>query len=78
LVEEWDSLEEYAQCCRIGAYQLKDAVDGLELRVKVGRLGFVRTFKNAEDPLFNRILSFCNLRGFYKIQGHVDDELFFT
>jgi len=78
IVEDWESLEEYARMCRFGAYQFKDSIDGLELRVKVGRLGFVKTFKNAEDPLFNRIISFCNIRGFFKIQGRVDDEVFFT
>lgn len=78
IVEDWESLEEYAQCCRFGAYQLKDSVDGIEIRVKVGRLGFVKTFKDAEDPLFSRIISFCNIRCFFKIQGRVNDELFFT
>lgn len=43
VVEQWGDLEKYAQCCRFGAHQLKDAVDGVELWVKAGRLGFVKT-----------------------------------
>lgn len=78
LVEDWESLEDYARWCRYGAYQTRDAVDGLEIRVVVGKFGFVKTFKDSQDPLLKRILSFCKAEGFIKVSGSVPEELFFT
>jgi len=78
LVEEWESLEEYAHWCRYGAYQTRDTVDGVEVRVVVGKFGYVNTFKNQQDQLLKRILGFCKTEGFINVLGSIPDELFFT
>jgi hypothetical protein len=78
LVEEWADVEEYAQECRHGYYQTRDAVDGTEIRVHVGRLGYVHVFKDANDPQLKRVINFCKAEGFIKILGNISDELFFT
>lgn len=78
LVEDWESLEEYAQWCRYGAYQTRDVVDGVEIRVTMGRFGYVKTFKDPQDQLLKRILGFCKAEGFIKVMGSIPDELFFT
>lgn len=78
LVEDWESLEEYAHRCKYGAFQVRKVVDGVEVRVVVGKFGFVKTFQNSEDDLLKRILSFCSIEGFIKVLGSISDELFFT
>lgn len=78
LVEDWASLEHYSQYCRYGTYQVKDVVDGIEIRVVVGRFGYIKTFKDTKDQLLNRILAFCETGCYIKVQGSISDELFFT
>ncbi|MEM2888918.1 MAG: hypothetical protein QXR42_05500 [Candidatus Bathyarchaeia archaeon] len=78
LVESWESLEEYAKWCRTGAYQLRETVDGIELRVIVGKYGFIKCFRDTGDPLFSHILEFLKTEGYIKVSGNVPDELFFA
>ena len=78
LVESWEDLEEYANWCRHGAYQLRETVDGVEIRVVVGRYGYLKNFKDLQDPALKRILGFCRTEGFVKVLGSVPDELFFA
>jgi hypothetical protein len=42
-----------------------------------GRLGFKKEFKEADDPLLNKILGFCRKRRFIQISEHLRDEEFF-
>ncbi len=77
-MESWEDLEEYAQWCRTGAYQMRETVEGIELRVFTGRYGFVKCFGNTQDPLFSHILDFCKTEGFIKVLGNVPDDLFFS
>ena len=78
LVEDWKNLEDYSQFCRYGTYQVNDVVDGVEIRVLVGRFGYVKTFTDSKDQQLSRILAFCDTRGFIKVHGSIADELFFT
>ena len=77
LVENWDDLEEYAEWCRYGTYQIGEGIDGKEVRVMVGRFGFIRIFSDLEDALYKRIIKFCKGKGFIKILNTVPEEIFF-
>lgn len=77
LVEEWADIEDYAQRCRYGCYQMRDTVDGAEIRVLVGRFGYLHVFKDSNDEQLKRIINFCKAEGFIKILGNVPDEQFF-
>jgi len=78
LVVDWSDLEEYADRCRYGCYQVRDTVDGVEIRVLIGRFGYIKTFKDPKDPEFKRIVEFCESKGFIRIRGNVPEEQFFT
>ena len=77
LVEEWSDVEDYAYQCRYGYYQVRDAADGTEIRVSVGRLGYIHAFKDPNDTQLTRIITFCKTQGFIKILGSIPNELFF-
>ena len=77
LVEEWKDVEDYAHQCRYGYYQLRDAVDGTEIRVLVGRLCYIHAFEKNDDMQLKRIINFCKIQGFIKVLGNIPDELFF-
>ena len=77
LVEDWADVEDYAHQCRQGYYQMRDAVDGVEIRVLVGRLGYINVFKDSDDTQLKRINNFCKIQGFIKVLGNIPDELFF-
>jgi len=76
LVEEWETLEDYAGD-KQGFYQILGDADAVEIRVAIGRLGFKREFNNKGDTLLNRILSFCKSRKLIKVSETVRDEFFF-
>lgn len=76
LVEDWEVLEEYAGD-KQGLYQTLYSAKGVEIRVAVGRLGFKKEFKSAEDPLLKHILSFCNSRKYITVSENIRDEFFF-
>jgi len=76
LVEEWKVLENYAGFKR-GFYQIIDDEKAMEIRVKVGELGFKRGFGNKEDPLLINILGFCKSKGYIEVSNNIMDEFFF-
>jgi len=76
LVEDWEILEDYAGD-KHGLYQILYGAKGVEIRVSVGRLGFKKEFKSAEDSLLNRILSFCNSQRYIKVSENIRNEFFF-
>ena len=78
LAEDWWNIEEQSRWCRYGVYQVREALDGVEVRVKVGSFGYIRTFKDREDKELKRILEFCRHEGFIKVLGAVPDEYFFS
>jgi len=76
LVEDWEVLEGYAGD-KQGYYQVFGIDGSVEVRVAIGRLGFRKEFDKKSDPLFSRILAFCSVRKYVKINESVRDELFF-
>ena len=78
LVESWEDIEEYAHWCRYGAYQTREIMNGVEIRVVVGKFAFKKSFKDTQDQALKRILGFCKAEGFIKVLGNVPDDLFFT
>jgi hypothetical protein len=76
LVEDWEVLEGYAGD-KQGYYQVLGSDGSVEVRVAIGRLGFRKEFDKKADPLFSRILAFCNARKYVRINESVRDELFF-
>ena len=78
LVESWEDLEEYAKWCRYGSYQTRETVSGIEIRVVIGRFGYINTFKDTNDPVLNHILGFCKVEGFIKVLGNIPDDLFYS
>ena len=57
---------------------MRETVEGIEVRVFTGRFGFVKCFRETQDPLFNHILEFCKTEGFIKVLGNVPDDIFFS
>ena len=78
---DWTAFESYAENCRVGTYQIKEHVDGVEIRVRAGRLGYVCVFKLADETQrqhHNRIVKFCQTQGFVKVEYTLQDEVFHT
>jgi len=82
LVEDWEDIEKYTQrlsfWAKLGSYQLKKSTEGTEIKVSVGKFGYTKKFKEAEDPELIKILAFCKAEGFIKVQASVSDELFYA
>jgi hypothetical protein len=82
LVEDWEDIERYTRhlgfWAKTGSYQLKKFNESAEVKVSVGKFGYIRKFKEAEDPELIKILAFCQAEGFIKVQASVSDELFYA
>ena len=78
LVKHWDDIEEHAKWCRHGAYQVRETIDGVEVRVVVGRYGYINTFNDENDELFKRIIKFCKNERFVEILSSIPAEIFFA
>ncbi len=82
LVEDWEDIEKYTQhqsfWTKIGSYQIKKSVEGAEIKVAVGKFGYIKKFKEAENPELIKILAFCQAEGFIKVSASVSDELFYA
>ena len=83
IVEDWDDIERYARDLpqymrKSASYLLKKTKDEIEVKVRVGRYGFMATFKEAEDPELIKILAFCSVERFIKVKGAIVDDAFFA
>ena len=82
IVEKWESIEEHTRQleshAKIGSYQLKKIRGGVEVRVRIGQFGYVKWFKDPDAPELIQIEAFCNVEGFYKIQGSKSAEFFYA
>ena len=77
IVENWEEMEAYSGQVKNGYYQIA-GIDGIiEVRVQLGRLGFIKEFKDGNDVLLNRILSFCRARQYFNVSKTVREDLFF-
>jgi len=77
-VEKWEDLEDYAERCRYGVYQVNEVLDGTEIRVVAGRFGYIGRFNDDKDQLQKHILRFCQAMNFIKVSNTIPDELFFS
>jgi hypothetical protein len=82
LVENWESIEKIVDTLAYlkgtGSYRLKNVPKGVELRVRIGKYGYMNIFKSSEDPELIKILAFCQAKEFYKLQGSISDDVFFA
>jgi len=82
LVEDWEDIERYTRYlgfwAKVGSYQLRKSNEGAEIKVSVGKFGYIKKFKEAEDPELIKILAFCQAEGFIKVQASVSNELFYV
>jgi hypothetical protein len=76
LVEDWETIEEYAGD-KQGFYQILSGEKDIELRLTVGKLGFKQKFENSKDQLLERIIKFCSFQNYVKISENIRDEQFF-
>ena len=88
LTFDWEGFKAYAQNCRLGTWQVKETLEGLEVRVRAGRLGFKAHLVGALDSgepkfadaqtekLYNEIIEFCKLQGFTNVVGSIPDDQF--
>jgi len=76
IVEDWATIEEYADS-KQGFFQVLSRVEGLEVRVKVGKLGFKKVFTDPKDQLLERIMKFCGSPEYVKVNKNIWDEYFF-
>jgi hypothetical protein len=77
IVEEWKDMEEYSSQVSHGAYKLLGIEGKIEIRVKLGQFGFIKQFDDANDPLLNKILTFCKMRQYFNVSKTIKDEFFF-
>jgi hypothetical protein len=77
VVKDWNQMEEYAEWCKIGQYQISETIDGIEIRVLVGRFGYIAIFDIKESPIFKRILQFCKHNSFIEVVDNIPEEQFF-
>jgi len=76
VTEDFNAFQNYAENCRVGTYQIKQVVDGLEIRVRAGRLGYIAVYESDQDSTLKRIRRFCETQGFVKIEQTISDEVF--
>lgn len=78
LVERFVDFVEAVEHCRLGAYQIRDCGDGVEIRIRAGRFGYIGIYDDRENTELKAVKNFCAAKGFIKIRGHIPDEMFFT
>ena len=76
VVENWDDLKKYASD-KQGFYQILAVEDGVQIRVFSGEIGFKKAFKNAKDPLLDKITKFCALLNYIKVTQNIPVDKFF-
>ena len=76
LVEDWETIEEYADC-KQGYFQVLPRGEGVQVRVKVKDLGYKKVFTDPKDKLLERIMKFCGSPEFVKVEKTIWDEKFF-
>jgi hypothetical protein len=81
LVENWESIERHTRQLeshsKVGSYQVKTVSGGVEVKVRIGQFGFVKSFKDKDDPELIQIEAFCRVEGFHKILGARAAEFFY-
>lgn len=82
LVEDWEDIEVYTRYlgfwAKVGSYQFTKSSEGAEIKVRVGRFGYIKRFKESENSELLKILAFCQAEGFIKVQASVSNDLFYA
>jgi hypothetical protein len=76
VVEDWETVEEHAGHGQ-GYYQVFPRGKGMEVRIKVGTLGYKKNFEDPKDPLLERIMKFCGSNDYVEVNENIWDEYFF-
>ena len=88
LTFDWEGFKAYAQNCRLGTWQVKETLEGLEIRVRAGKLGFKTQLQGTieenepkfadvkDERTYNEIVEFCRLQGFTNVVGSIPDDQF--
>lgn len=78
LVKKWSELKNYAITApgASHAYQAIEQEKKVEIRVQVGKFGFIKEY-DLNDSELDDIMSFCDLNEFLDISGKVADDRFF-
>ena len=77
VISKWEDLEECVQYARYILYRRIDHGDRVELRIKVGRLGFQGVFRK-DDPELRKILEKLRVYGAIEVERTVPDEVFLS
>ena len=78
IVKKWRDLKYYAihAPAAVHAYQSIEEKDKAQIRVLVGKYGFVKEY-TLTDPELSDIMVFCDQNGFLDISGMIADDRFF-
>jgi hypothetical protein len=80
LVKKWIELKNYAVNAPGGAvhaYQVFEEEKITEVRVLVGKYGFIKEYSDLGDKELGEIMSFCNFNAFLDISSKIADDRFF-
>ena len=80
LVENWKDIQAYARhACKATAraYQTCQEKEQAQIRVLVGKFGFVKEYVDCTDKEFNEIIDFCRDHQFLSVKTTVPDDQFF-
>lgn len=82
ITDDWEAFKEHAAYCRIGTYQEREVVNGVELRMRAGRFGIKRVFdpedtrSEAQKGIYAEMMRFLKIQGFVKVIENIPDEFF--
>ena len=76
IVDNWKEMEAYSGDVKNGYYQILNVDGEVEIRVQVGRLGFIKKFKDPLDPLLSEIIDFCTHK-YFNVSKSIRDDFFF-
>lgn len=80
LVEDWEDMEHYSAQVMHGtacAYQTSENKGKVEVRVLVGKYGYIKQFDDLNDPLLSHILNFCSQGKYLNVNKTIPDDKFF-
>jgi len=83
ITNDWEGFKDYAEKCRLGAFQIKGTDKGLEIRVQAGRLGYIGIFpegwekQEALKRIHDAMLEFVKHRDYIQIINTISDDFFF-
>ncbi len=79
LVKKWVEIKNYAVTApgAAHAYQVIEEDKKTEVRVLVGKFGFIKEYTDLGDSELGEVMRFCDLNQFLDVSGKVADDRFF-